>query len=237
MTPEAQRFLAHQLALLRAYAVNPELAQRRTDLLPFVSGALSVLQETGAITVQEQMDWLERAREAARTEAKRVTLNTRPSSPRGRTSATVTARHAAEPLATFVGLRSGPDEIEFFGGGLRLVSLELYDSMVAVVWRLAPLPDTGRAMGAEATGWDRDTAGLPPDDPVHHRSPYSDPFHLLIRFTLSDDVGTTYSFRGGNGSGTGRAEQTARLVYEPAPPPAARSLTFDALGHPLTVAL
>ncbi|TMD91320.1 MAG: hypothetical protein E6I76_19090 [Chloroflexi bacterium] len=56
------------------------------------------------------------------------------------------------------------EEYEFFGGRLRIVGVEEYDTEMAVHWRMAPLPDVDAALPEEAEAGDRDTQGLPEDE-------------------------------------------------------------------------
>lgn len=56
------------------------------------------------------------------------------------------------------------EEHDFYGGRLRIVGVELYETEMALHWRMAPLPDVDAALPEEAAARERDTLGLPEDE-------------------------------------------------------------------------
>ena len=134
------------------------------------------------------------------------------------------------PVARFVELipvRGADREIPY-GGRLQILGIERYDSMVAVAWRMAPLPDVEAQYADELAGHDRDTEGLPEGERELLRRRF---LHRLSRPTgyelgLTDDLGTEYRHTGG-GSGGGGNEQIGRAQFMPAIPEGASKLVVQ----------
>jgi hypothetical protein len=135
----------------------------------------------------------------------------------------------APPIARFLELIPvvDGDRVVPYGGRLQILGIERYDSVVAVAWRMAPLPDAETKYADELRAHDRDTEGLPD----HERESLRRMFLMQINrptsfaFTLADDLGTEYLNTGGGTSG-GRNEQTGRAQFMPAVPERASELTI-----------
>jgi hypothetical protein len=80
-----------------------------------------------------------------------------------------------------------------------VLSVERYDTRVAVTWRLAPMPDPVEQHDLAMSAFERDTMGLPENERTVLRD------QLVPRLVspgawdiaLSDDVGTEYRSCGG----------------------------------------
>lgn len=127
-------------------------------------------------------------------------------------------------------------ELEFYGGRLAILGVELYDVTTVVLWRVAPAPRRG-ALPDERPPVEVDMAGLPDAERARltsawraHRFP-----DISSRFRVSDDVGTEYA--GGGSWHAAGAEEMGRMELRPAPPPAATELIIDAIGVVIRVPL
>jgi hypothetical protein len=94
------------------------------------------------------------------------------------------------------------------GGGVRLISIEIYDKGVALRLLATPGPDPPRRLGDP-----------PPDS-------YLDSVALGQTFALSDDAGTRYRYLSGGAWGHADAARIEAL-YVPAPPDGVRSLVVS----------
>lgn len=251
VTPEAQRYLAERLALLRQLRVSPgNPADAIRSTIAHVGGALEAFRLLGAVSEVEMADWLSRAIEAGGGE--------RPSAPPAPVTKTINAATSLSATLRAVRLPGGPEpaappaplpparflrlvpvsdgEVDFFGGRLRILGVELYDREAAILWRMAPLPDLELALPNESAALQRDTEGLPETDRHRLRMTRGNVFGLAQRFVVRDDLGNEYRNAGGGGGGGGD-EATGRLVVRPAPPQEAAVFVVDALGHELRVPL
>lgn len=155
--------------------------------------------------------------------------------PEGATSAMAAARTQPVPgpgPARFVRLVPGPNvEHEVPGARLRLLGLEIYDSRMALLWRLCSLND-GPLQLESSREVEIDTDGLPERDRnrLSSRARGRIPLYLAEWFQCSDDVGTAYRVVAGGASGSDQ-ELTGRSVIEPAAPSSASTLTIAAQGH------
>ena len=164
----------------------------------FVEGALEALVESGALTPSDAQTW--KTTILASLDKSRATFRGPPEdSPPGVIGATrpTFARFEAmipvhEPAQIILGVRS-----------VQILGIELYDTKLAIDWRLVPLSDAinqGFDPHAEMPGGGQDSN----------------------RMLLTDNVGTVYSFFAGNSGG--RLERVGRSEYRPAPPAEAHVL-------------
>jgi hypothetical protein len=103
------------------------------------------------------------------------------------------------------------------GGGVRIVSIEIYDKGVALRLLATPGPESPRL-------------GDPPSDS------YLDSVALGRTFSLSDDVGTHYRYFSGGAFGHEDAIRVEAL-YAPAPPATATTLATSYRGERVSVRL
>jgi hypothetical protein len=141
------------------------------------------------------------------------------------------------PIPKFIRMIPGPEgELEFYGGRLSIMGVELFDDHVSVLWRLSPAPQRGAVPG-EKPPVEVGLAGLPESERARlrlarrsTRMPW-----LASRFQVTDDVGTEYSQLGAVTSSGSLEMGTIELT--PAPPPEATELIIDAVGVIIRVPL
>ena len=134
------------------------------------------------------------------------------------------------PVPKFIRMVPGHEgELEFYGGRLSIMGVELFDDHASILWRLSPPPQRGAVPGEKPPA-DVDMTGLPETERARirtagrsHRMPW-----LASRFQVTDDVGTEYGQLGSMTS-SGSVE-TGTIDLTPAPPPGATELTIDAIG-------
>lgn len=96
-----------------------------------------------------------------------------------------------EPPGRFRGLVAGRDEeVDFFGGKLRIVGIELYENSCYLLWRMAPLPDIALALPEESAALERDIEGLPESERQQVLLGHRGVFQFASRFSVTDDQGT-----------------------------------------------
>jgi len=231
MHPDAQIYLADQLALIRD---DPPLRRERTPeekahtYSTFVM-ALQALKSVGAVDDAEVPEWSNRCLEALGEEPQ-PPIEPRP----GRAIARIVRFGEApppepvpRPLPEFRRLvpATTPAAVTRHGGRFQVLGVEIYDTELAVAWRLAPLPSDESLSRRHLAELNQDTEGLPDDvrevmrlGLIERRRMYSP------MCEVTDDVGTDYRPMGG-GSGGGGAERVGRTRYWPAPPQSARRLS------------
>lgn len=248
VTPEAQRYLADRLAAVRDHRMGPAGSDAISSTLASIGGALEAFRVAGALSDEEFTDWMERAMQAAGIERRVTPPSARNNPVTAAIAESTTVRSVRlpgspgsppvagpEPPGQFRKLLPGRDEeVDFFGGRLRIVGIELYERGCYVLWRMAPLPDLALALPEESAALERDTEGLPESERQHVRLRHRGLFQLASRFRVTDDVGTQYRTCGGSSSGNSD-ELAGRLRLAPAPPEHARVVTVDALGYTLGV--
>lgn len=246
MNDDARRHLLRLLDIARHGP--PELAERDDWLrgtLGRFGATLEALRAVKAITQEELDDWNNRMLVALGLEP----LPPMPPPPPGvfrNRLISLPGRVPHQPItppppARFLRLvpATVPDIEVGHGGRFQVLGIELYDTKVAVAWRLAPMPDPEQYLATELAVHDRDSEGLPEEERKMLRAQFVQ--HASFRrqiIGLSDDVGTVYH-HGGGGSGGGRDERVGRAQFHPAVPNSATVLTvtWDAftvavdLGH------
>ena len=169
MHPDAQIYLADQLALIRN---DPPLRRERTPeekartFSSFVS-ALQALKAVGAVDDAEVPDWSNRCL-VALGEVPQPPIESRP----GRAVARlisfgegVPPEPVPRPLPEFRKLVPArtPAAVTQHGGRFQVLGVEIYDTELAVAWRLAPLPSDESLSRQHLADLDQDTEGLPDD--------------------------------------------------------------------------
>jgi len=103
-----------------------------------------------------------------------------------------------------------------FGGLFQVLSIEFYDRLVAVNWRLAPLPDTNAAYAAELEQHSDDSRQLPEENRKALRAHFVNMLRISRGFDigLADDSGRRFMHIGGSSSGTS-VERVGRTKFEP----------------------
>jgi hypothetical protein len=231
MNPKAQVFLADQLASLRdcrplGREKTPE--DKGREFSSFTS-ALQALKAVGAVDESEVQDWTNRCL---------VALGEEPlppiEQPLGMRVARLVSFHGgnrpefvAPPVPEFIRLvpASTAAQVTIRGGRFQVLGVEIYDTELAVAWRLAPLPSDASISARQLDELDVDTEGLPEDtrevmrlDLLRRRRMHA------ARCEVSDDVGTAYRSLGESSGGGGNA-RVGRALYAPAPPPESTRLT------------
>jgi hypothetical protein len=198
------------------------------DTLANYSGALGAFRYLNELTEDEERDWRGRMR---------LALEITP--PRPVAPGTSQAIYVGDPdlrpapgpdpgPAHFVRNVPGPNaEFERYGGRLRVIAAEVYDTKVAVRWRFAPEPDISSAFPSETAQLTHDLEGTEEWAADELRKKAERGLHSLrlYRFGLTDDVGTLYDPTGGS-SGGRTGETTGEAMFVPAPPPTASVLLF-----------
>ena len=143
------------------------------------------------------------------------------------------------PTSRFLGVLpvTNPDRALPYGGRVQILSIERYDARISLTWRLAPLPDPVEQHELAMADLDWKTRDRSDDERLALQrelaerlvSPGAD-----VR--LSDDVGTTYRFCGGGGSGGGQ-EWVGRSNFIPAIAESATVLTVHWNGLEFPVSL
>jgi hypothetical protein len=232
--PEAQRYLAQQLAALRKSRRRGVEAESARSAIGRYNSALRALRAVGAVSDEEFSDWMGRAVEAAggppaMVGRASITLES------GTVVGQVASRRAALPppedLPTFLRLVPAPnEEYDFFAGRLRIVGVEMYETEMAVHWRMAPLPDVDAALPEEAEAGDRDTLGLPDDEREAIRlRRQRDNWRLFHHFVFSDDAGHRYRSAGSGASGS-LDVLVGRLIITPGLQEGGTTLVINAFG-------
>jgi len=126
--------------------------------------------------------------------------------------------------------------LDVFGGRFRIISLELYYTMLTIRWRVAPEPDLAAVFPSETAQFVRDVEGVDEwaQKELRRKAERQLRFQALFEFTLTDDLGTQYMHMGGGSSG-GPLGTTGDAWFERVPPPTATRLEFTWLH--LTVEL
>jgi hypothetical protein len=202
--------------------------------------ALKAFKYLEALSEDEERDWHNRML---------IALGITPPPPAG--PGTTQAVYIGEPNATprsptpprvlprFVRSVPGPDaEFERYGGILRVVAAEIYDTMVAVRWRVAPEPDMSSAFPSEAIQLAHDVEGLEiwAADELRRKAEQRLRMMRLYNFDLSDDVATEYRSTG-HRHGGGSDGMTGEAEFVPTPPPTAGTLTLAWLGLAVDIPL
>jgi hypothetical protein len=229
---EIQLYLAELLADARATKGRP----RDEMTMAGFSGALAALRYIGELSADEESDWQERMRIALDVTRNRVVLRVaREGEPLPATPAPLHIR----PFPRFVRSIPGPDtEYELYGGRLRIIAIEVYDTMATVRWHVAPQPDISTAFPYEATQLAHDVEGIDSRaaEELKRKAEKRLRISRLHNFGLVDDVGTEYRPSGG-GSRGGSYGTTGEADFAPAPPAFASKLTITWLDLTVDVPL
>ena len=214
--------------------------EAKQNALAHFAGVLAAFRYTGDVTQDEEHAWYRKMLLAMGYElpdppppgtAQAIYLGDpakRPTQPQ------------AESAAAFLRSRPGPDEeFEVYGGRLRIIAVELYDSVVAVRWRASPEPDITMAFPQETAALEQDLIGLEDwaaEDLRRKGRQKLSMMRLYRSFDLTDDLGTAYTPKGSS-SGGGNHEMTGEAKFQPGVPPNASVLTFSWLGLDVPIPL
>ncbi len=241
MNPDAQVYLAARLAEIRDGPprlhgaptddehADRERAQHQQRTYGSFTSELRALEAVGAVEASEVHEWTNRCLEALGEEPLEP-VAARP----GR--AVMRLVHFGDdprrevvppPVPEFVRLvpASTPAAVTRHGGRFQVLGVEIYDTELALAWRLAPLPNEESMSAKELDELDADTEGLPDDTREVMRLGLLQRRRLRLPLCeIGDDVGTEYRATGGGSSGGG-GQLVGRARYTPAPPPQASHLT------------
>ncbi len=236
MTPDVQKHLLELLEFIR-YARRRGDDEHTNALLSNMSAALQALKVAGAMTPAEYDEWGQRASTSAdlfgigkpEGGSGQMYVAQRAFAAPGLPATTLQAQALAPRFSRLV---MGPDEQDFYGGRLRILALEVYDTQVVVAWRVAPLPDPSAIAGRELDLLRGATQGLP--EPERKRLgaelALESMSYLWQAFVISDDLGTVYRLLGSSAdAGRSGNEISGRLVVEPSVAPAASMIDVDVL--------
>jgi hypothetical protein len=232
--PEAQWYLVEQLSLARGLLGIRDDYEAKQNALAHFAGVLAAFRYVGDVTQDEEHAWYRRMLVALGYEL--------PDTPSPGTAQAIYVGdpakrpvHPPQPDLAPVFVRSLPgpdDEFEIYGGRLRIIAIEIYDTVVAVRWRVAPEPDIALAFPQESAALEQDLEGLEDwavDDLRAKGRQRLRTMRLYRRFVLTDDVGTAYMTKGSS-SGGGNHEMTGEARFQPGVPPTASVLTLSWLG-------
>ena len=235
MTPEAQQYLAQQVAFMRQ---EPGHTGGRVDAantaLAHFGTALRALQAVGAVTQEEFDDWMGRARDASGWDA---VTELRRRARAGIVHPAAASTHEEPPFPRFVRLVPAPnEEYEFHGGRIRIIGVEVFDTQMILHWRMAPPPDMDLAFPEVAEAEEQETDGLPVEERAKFRwRRVSRNWHILGAFQIADDAGNTYDAHASFGSSG--SITVGQHVITPALRDGATALVVDALGFRIAVPL
>ena len=238
MESEIQWFLVEELSQARAHlGLRNDFEAKQRQLTHF-GGVLAAFRYSGSITQDEQNTWNRKMLAALGYELSDP-------APAGVAQAIYVgdpAKRQSQPkvqsAAVFIRSQPGPDrEFEVHGGKLRVISLEFYDSMVSVRWRVSPPPDITSAFPAETSAIEEDIVGLEDwaAEELRRKGHQKLSMMRLYHFGLSDDLGTNYvplGLRHGSSS-----IGTAGEVEFQAPPKEASELSFSWLDLDVRIPL
>jgi hypothetical protein len=223
MRQQVQWYLAEGLANIRARVDRPGGGQ--SDLASFAA-KLDALSYVDEITEDERQDWYGRLLAALGIESSMASPGALGTSaqvlrPTGRSA--VPSREPRRPA--FVRMWLGPDrEYALAGGEIRVISLELYDTMLSIRWRIAPVPELSALFPTEMAQFAHDVEGVEDWAEKELRSKAERRlWHRLLQFSLGDDAGTEYLRMGGNSSG-GPLGWSGEAHFKPVPPDEATKL-------------
>ena len=244
MDQRAQSFLAGKLDAARARDGWTEDGDENVvgNILRSFQAAVEAFRSIGLVSPDEEHDWYNRMLAAVGREplpplrgpghARIVNLAGSGQAP----------RHEPAPPAEFkrqIAIASAVKDVPY-GGRLQVLSVELYDSQLAVSWRIAPLPNPEAMFSADLAAHERDTEGLSAEqrDELRTRLMFGLRRRYVHGIRLTDDTAAAYFRSGGSASG-GSSELTGRAVFSPAPLPGATQLVvhFDALSSDIPVSL
>lgn len=228
--PETQWYLVEALANARADAGARDDYEAKQRTLSHFAGVLAGFRYLIAVTQEEEQTWYRKMLAALGYELPDppppgISQAIYVGDPKKRPA----ARPESEQAPAFVRSHPGPDqEFELYGGKLRVIAIEVYDSSVVVRWRVAPEPDISLAFPTEAEALERDMEGLEDwaVEELRRKADQRMRRRRLYRFGLRDDVGTSY-FQRGHRSGGGGGLMTGEAEFQPAPPPNVTSLVFS----------
>ena len=241
MNAAAHRHLLTLVDMARAGPIGPVAGTDwvRESFSRF-GATLEALRAVDAVSPEEVHDWNNRMLVALGREP----LEPLPSGFTGARAVFLGDGQAPAPMAPPLAarfLRLVPVQVPAvsigFGGQFQVLGVELYDTRMAVAWRLAPLPDPERQHESEAAAHDRDSAGLPDAERTMLRHRFFRQLEMRQQLLqVADDVGTEYQHIGG-GSGGGGDERVGRAQFVPAVPDTAAKLTVRWDAVPVSVDL
>lgn len=188
------------------------------------SGQLSALRYVDKLTADEESDWADRMRLALGIAGNRIAVRV---AHEGKPLAATPAPVRRVPYPRFVRSIPGPDaEYELYGGRLRIMAVEVYDTMVSIRWRAAPEPDVSAVFSDEAAQLAHDVEGTEAwaAEELKKKAEKRLRMFRLYNFALADDVGTEY-YEEGSGRRGGGNGITGEADFTPAPPATASRLT------------
>lgn len=215
--------------------------EAKQNALAYFAGVLAAFRYVGDVTQDEEHTWYRKML---------VALGYEPPDPPPPGTAQFIyvgdpAKCPVEPeqppgAPVFVRSQPGPnEEFEVHGGRLRVIAIELYDSVVAVRWRAAPEPDITLAFPQESAALEQDLEGLEDwavEDLRAKGRQRLRTMRLYRRFVLTDDLGTAY-MPNGSSSGGGNHEMTGEARFQPGVPSTASVLTLSWLGLDVPIPL
>jgi hypothetical protein len=238
---EAQWYLVEQLSMARGLLGVRDDYEAKQNALAHFAGVLAAFRYVEDLSQDEEHAWYRRMLVAMGYEPPE-------SPPAGTAQAIYLGDPAKRPVLpsqpdiapTFVRSQSGPDdEFEIYGGRLRVISIEIYDSVVAVRWRVSPEPDIALAFPQESVALEQDLEGLEDwavDDLRAKGRHRLRTMRLYRRFVLTDEVGTSYTPKGSSSGGSDQ-EMTGEVRFQPSVPSTASRMALSWLGLAVPIPL
>jgi hypothetical protein len=237
--PEVQWFLVEALSNARGSPRALDDYESKQQELVHFAGVLSAFTYLEELTPEEKQTWADKMLVALGYKV--------PGQSPDRISRAIYVGDPAKIAArqtppksppVFVRSQPGPDEeFEVHGGRLRVIAIEFYDSVIAIRWRVSPLPDVTSAFPDEAAALEQDLVGLEEwaAEELRQKGHQRLAMMRLYSFGLADDLNTPYIQMGSNHGGGGN-EMAGEARFK-APPSEATVLTFSWLGFevPITI--
>lgn len=160
--PEAQWYLVEQLSAARGHLGLRDDYEAKQNALAHFAGVVAAFRYGGDVNQDEEHEWYRKILVALGYEL--------PDPPLFGTAQAIDAGDPAkrpiqpprsETAPVFIRSQPGPDEeFEVYGGKLRVIAIELYDSVVPVRWRASPEPDIALAFPQRRRRWSKTSKDL-----------------------------------------------------------------------------
>jgi hypothetical protein len=238
MRPEAEWLLIENVASARVQRGSVDEAEKQR-LLTYHHGVLQGFRYLGAITSEEQSAWSIKMVDALGLNppgAVGVTQVVEPSLPIPKSGAArppapvpgwSSPTRASRPR--FLRYQAGPvGESSLHGGLLRVIAIEIYDTLTVVRWAASQEPDFSLVFPDEVAALEADVADLEvwAADELRKKTKQRLRMHRLFDFGLADDVSTGY-IASGHRWGSGPEGATGEASFVPTVPLSAKTLTLE----------
>jgi hypothetical protein len=233
---QVQAYLAESLAKVRSLKGTRMQADPQVIVANF-TGSVAALRFLGEVTVEEEEDWARRLHVALEIAPKRwESHGTRDAEA---FSYVGTSTYDKDPVPRFLRSIPGPNvEYELYGGRLRIIAVEIYDTGFNLRWHAAPEPSVLAAFPEDFRLIDRDLDGIEWRKAALVREKFNDRLRgfRLYQFDVSDDVDTQYRKSGDHHGGSINGI-TGEAAFVPTPPANASVLRIGWFGAEIRLPL